>query len=357
MNTQRRAIEEAATHWLVLHDAGLSPEQEEEFSRWREANPDHAEVYRELRRTWMKLDRMRESALAPWLAAELDEISSPRPMWPVFSRVRSVVFTTAAAALVVVGLALRTSSENQAAFTTVAATEIGGVKTIDLPDHSLVRLNTNSAVRVDYRGQERRVTLVRGEAFFSVAKNPARPFFVRAAGVDVRAVGTAFNVRLRPEHVEVVVTEGKVRVNDVTQGHSVIGRAPAESTYAAANRDLLVAGESLLVPSTVSPESAPTVVAPAALAPTEIDRVLAWRDQRLVFSSTPLGEIVAEFNRYNRRQLIIANAELARRRFGGAFQANDPGTFVQLLQTTGVLAEERESGTVLRAAPVDPQSH
>jgi transmembrane sensor len=79
-----------------------------------------------------------------------------------------------------------------------------------LPDGSRVELKDGSEVVVQYSASERRVKLTGGEAHFTVWKDKTRPFIVNAAGVEVRAVGTAFNVRLEAKSVEVLVTEGRV---------------------------------------------------------------------------------------------------------------------------------------------------
>jgi transmembrane sensor len=81
----------------------------------------------------------------------------------------------------------------------------------------------------------------------------------------------------------------------------------------------------------------------------EIERSLAWQGQRLVFESAPLSTIIAEFNRYNRQQLVIADADLGARLFGGTFVATDPSTLVELLRTSyNVVTEERGEQMVLR---------
>ena len=83
---------------------------------------------------------------------------------------------------------------------------------IALADGSIVELNRDSEVLPQFTRTERRVILLKGEAHFSVTKDPTRPFIVRAGHVDVRAVGTAFNVLVQSDAVQVSVTEGKVRV-------------------------------------------------------------------------------------------------------------------------------------------------
>lgn len=227
----------------------------------------------------------------------------------------------------------------------VVVTEVGGFRRYELPDGSVATLNTDSRIEVGYTESERRVALVRGEAHFEVMKDKVHPFIVSAGGVDVRAVGTAFNVRYRAEGVEVMVTEGKVAVagpeapKAVTQGDvtPVKGEA-AEPLY-------LIAGERTVV--SLAPDQPPAPV--VTVAPSEIKQALAWQERRLEFEETPLALMVEEINRYNRTKLVIADPRLAGRTFGGSFPSGDYEAFVRLLeQNFGVVAERRSDEIRLR---------
>ncbi|HLP26553.1 MAG TPA: FecR domain-containing protein, partial [Acidobacteriota bacterium] len=194
---------------------------------------------------------------------------------------------------------------------------------------------------------ERRIELLRGEAHFDVAKNPARPFIVAANHVAVRAVGTAFNVRLRDDAVDVLVTEGKVQVNDTVKGASLLPAAPDR-----AGAPLLVQGERVRVSLVTETEkSAPPVVAISEVAAVEMRRALAWQERRLEFEDLPLTDVVAEFNRYNQTKLVIADPALHAKRFSGTFRADAYEPFVRLLEENfGVATERNAHGIELRAA-------
>ncbi len=101
-------------------------------------------------------------------------------------------------------------------FNTIAATAVGAQRELPLPDGSRVVLNTETEIAVAYTPAERRLELRRGEAHFIVTKDSARPFVVSVDGVAIRAVGTTFNIRRRGDTADVLVTEGRVRVLDVT---------------------------------------------------------------------------------------------------------------------------------------------
>lgn len=327
--------EQAALEWVVRHDRGLTAEDAREFAAWLEVDASHRGLFEEFGGTWTLMrqaPRLPVTDASP--AAHAAEYTSSA------RRSRSLFWVplAAAAALTLGYFQWQRSHPTSESI----ATEVGASRQWQLADGSRVRLNTDSVLVTDFTATERRVRLQRGEAFFEVAKNPTRPFIVEAAGVTVRAVGTAFNVRLGPDDVDVLVTEGQVRVATVAPS-----AAPARPPLAE-----ISAHERVVVPLA-------SVAAPAAAAPPvarvpadEAARRLAWQDGRLDFFDTPLGEMVAEFNRYNRHQLTIADPVLAGVRFGGAFRPDDRAGFVRALrQNFGVQVEERENQTLLRPAP------
>lgn len=332
-------IEEAAAAWLVERDQGFAPGRELEFEQWLRADARHGAVLAALAETWTMLGESR----AP--AGHDVESERPRSWWRPL--------TLAAAVLAVAGLggwhAVRSAlARTQAPFTLTAATDVGLLRKVSLPDGSIVQLNTDSAVDVRFDAGVRRVRLLRGEAHFSVAKNSARPFIVNAAGVDVRVVGTVFNVRLRPESVDVLVTEGRVQVAPPPAPPAPPAAEPATG-HALSPLSEVKAGQKTSV-ALAAP--APRPVAPVAVTSTEIRQALAWQARRLDFDATPLREIVAEINRYNRHKLIVADAQLDEQRFGGSFPASDYATFVRMLEVDfGVVAERRETQTLLRLKP------
>lgn len=208
-----------------------------------------------------------------------------------------------------------------------------------LPDGSRIELKEGTKVVVQYSDRERRVKLTGGEAQFSVWKDATRPFVVEAGGIEVRAVGTVFNVRLADRAVEVLVTEGRVKVN----------REPLTATSGGSVAEvMLAAGEQTAVPLAVDAVTSAPVVVPATSE--QISDSLAWQTPRLQFFETPLAEAVAEFNRLNRAQIVIGDAALGTRPIGGTFRPDNVEGFVRLLETTlDVRAEQRgENETVLR---------
>jgi transmembrane sensor len=339
-------IEEEAAEWIALRYAGLSPERAEALGQWLAADPRHEAIFRELEQTWEMLDKVGERHPARASAPDPD-VLAPASVAPVArSRGRWIAPVLAAAAAVAVAfLGPWRAAGPELDYADEASTTVGHLTNLDLPDGTKVRLNTDSRIEVRYTATERRVLLLKGEAHFTVASNPARPFLVEARGMAVRAVGTAFNVRMHEETVEVLVTHGKVAVLDRPAAPSAPPVPPSPE------RPLLVAGDRAVIPVVTVESSARGPVAVSRLETQEIERALAWQDRRLEFEAVPLREIVAEFNRYNRHQLVVEDDALAERRFGGSFRADAPDVFVRLLQTRFGLQVEQRSGTTLLREP------
>lgn len=359
------AIERAAAEWALRVQSGLRSDEQRDFEAWLRGDARHPALFAEASETSRLLDRLRDPALAadpvapfevPFAAAASaeDDAGAGIDDLRASGRGRWLLPASLVAAAAVVALAASIGARFSAtrdSYTQSFATAVGASRTVHLPDGSVMRLNTDSAVEAIYTSAGRRVRLERGEAFFSVAKNPRRPFRVDAGGVSVRAVGTAFNVRVRPESVEVLVKEGKVSVNQPAV-LPVSARATAVATAGvAAPAHFVAAGEQATV--SLSPqdshESPPVVV--AAVAAPRLENALAWQEGRLEFTDTPLTDVVAEFNRYNRHSLAIGDLSLGAEPFGGTFAANGYEAFVEVLeQSFGVAAERRGHTTILRRA-------
>lgn len=328
-------IETAAAAWLSLRDRGMNAAQTEEFVRWLQQDPRHAAVFAELDRVWKDFDRLAAVPVDDSVEADCD-LLAPRSRPQRHHTLTWTLISVAAAVTVLLLIA----SQIRVPRATVE-TAVGGFHKLDLPDGSVVQLNTDTAIETRFTATERRVQLIRGESFFTVAHDPARPFIVTSGRVSVRAVGTAFNVRQRDSAVEILVTNGRVEVDDAREGRSLLvaGDAPAGPPVLVAGERVTVAVEALRsdtanVASTVASVSAP-----------EIRRALAWQERRLEFDAIPLAEVASEFNRYNRRKLVIGDPLLAAKRFSGTFRADSYESFVQLLEAdfdVAVTRNERE---------------
>jgi transmembrane sensor len=213
----------------------------------------------------------------------------------------------------------------------VYSTGVGEQRRIVLADGSSVELNTRTKIRVDFGSGSRNVYLQEGEAFFSVAKETARPFRVFSHAAVVRALGTQFNVYAPQNDTIVTVLEGRVAVT-ARDGLSAPKALPVE----------VEAGRT----ARVEPEK------PTTVATTRPDTAIAWRQRRLVFENEPLAGVAAEFNRYNVQQLIVSDETLAARRISGTFDPNKPDDLVGFLTQHGeVRADTAADRIVLSASP------
>lgn len=162
------------------------------------------------------------------------------------------------------------------------------------------------------------------------------------------AVGTAFSVSVDQEAVSVLVTEGKVRLDETSTETQV-------DNPATVLRELsqLIAGQKAVMSIMAPPVNDPLPTAPALqvcdVTPAEIERALSWKGLRLEFVDMSLGDVVTEFNRYNVRKLVIADVDTAAIVVGGNFRADNIDTFVRLLDTGfGVGAKINGNQIVLR---------
>ncbi len=205
-----------------------------------------------------------------------------------------------------------------------------------LSDGSVVQLREGAEIAVAFEDGYRRVILKRGDAHFQVTKNPRRPFIVVAAGLEVRAVGTAFGVQLGQQAVEVLVTEGRVAVE----------QGAATASEAAELLVVLDAGTHVMIGTTPDPENKPAVT---ALTSEQIDERMAWRVPRLDLSGTPLDVVIALFNQYGHANFVLVDPALGRLRLSGVMRVDHPELLVRVVERDlGIRAERRDSGeTVL----------
>lgn len=328
-----QALAEQASLWLARRDRGLTPAEQDDYMQWIVADPRHAEAMMQHAAAFERMMHLYE--WQPWHTTEGNpDLFAPRRRVRWWPWAASVVLAAAAA----VGLSFIYSWHAPAAPAVTSYLQVN--ERLALPDGSRVELKDGSRIVVQYSDRERRVKLTGGEAQFSVWKDATRPFVVEAGGVEVRAVGTVFNVRLEERAVAVLVSEGRVKVN--REPLAVGAAEPAAEV-------LVAAGEQTAVPLAVAAvSSAPVVVVPAT--PEQIGQSLAWQTPRLQFFETPLAAAVAEFNRLNRFQIVLGEAELGSRPIGGTFRPDNVEGFVRLLETTLDVRSDRRGDheTVLR---------
>jgi transmembrane sensor len=336
--TESAASVDAAAWFARQRVAPLSNRAAAEFETWLKADPTHAAAWSELERLWDHVDTVRNDprilAIREAARRRADTALRGRAAW------RSAA---AVAAALVMGVAFwwtqkgppaaasvgptvshtRPSPSSAAPLIREASTQVGERSLLVLADGSTVTLNTASAVRADYTGTERRLTLIRGEAFFDVAKDPSRPFVVTAGSREVIAVGTAFNVRLQDRRVRVILVEGKVRV------------VPTMPLGSSAPAVTMTAGSAFVADDKGTER----------VEPVDASRATSWRSGKLVFDGERLADVVAEMNRYSRETLEIADRGLENRKVSGVFEPTEGHAFAKALEAYGIVRASQVDAT------------
>lgn len=300
--SRREAVRQAAALWVVrLDDPSCSAADRAAFEAWRAESHENEATFEREAVAWARLDRLR--AMRPGAERPDRDLLAPdrRLTLPKFSQsswARGMA-ATAAAAVVVTGVMTFGGG-------TAYATAIGERRVVVLSDNSRIELNTNSKVVVRYRKGVREVKLIRGEAVFEAAKD-SRPFLIKAAEAVMHAdAGAEMAVRLRSDGAAVTVKRGAVALDP----------EPTERK----DELRLTAGVAAIYSSAGSRSR--------AVSDSEIDRALAWRQGAIALNGQSLEQAVAEFNRYNRQQISIADPSISGLRLAGYFQTTEPRSFV-----------------------------
>lgn len=320
-----REIDDQAAEWAAKTEYGqLSATDEAALDRWLSADPRHLGAFAKARAVTVHMRRAK--ALGPEFDpsgfSEQAETSTNFVAKNV-SRRRFVVnsgIAASVAALGVGGIAWRIWGRK------TYSTTIGETRIVPLQDGSVVTLNTNTEVAVNYTKRRRDIDLIQGEALFDVAKDKQRPFVVAADGTMVQALGTSFTVALLEDQpVKVLVREGVVEIRrpDTLQATPVVAHAETRA---------------------VAPKNAP--IRAAKVDQSEITRELSWRIGRLAFEGETLGQAAAEFARYSDTRIIIDDPEIAQETITGLYVSNDPVGFSRAVALSLGLQARLESGEI-----------
>jgi transmembrane sensor len=334
-------IECEAADWLARRDSGNWSEADAQaFADWQNECTAHRIAVIRLQTTWQRADRLQalgagvprgqipapgswnlspffergQRAAAPVESSTAETAACDTPAPPLRPKTRffGIRSARAWAAMLVLAVGIASAGYFLAYDPDTYRSDIGAIKVMSLSDGSKVTLNTNTVIHVRFSSGTRRIDLERGEAFFEVARNPARPFVVSAAGEYVIAVGTKFSVFRREADTRVVVTEGKVKVEDFNGGAAV---GPATELPAGSIAQVGAAG---------------VLVKQGSIA--EAEAYTNWRSGYITLNDTELAIAVAEFNRYNRKQLVIGDPSIATLRVGGNLRAANVDAFVRVLE-------------------------
>jgi transmembrane sensor len=296
--TQTLHIEETAAAWLARRDGGRwSPADDDALAAWLDQDVAHRVAFLRLESVWVRADRMAALHAPSW---------SVRPRVAPRRWVMAPLILGAAAAGVFVVVLMTLKPEVRDTY----KTGVGERRVVAMADGSTVELNTKTNISVGSGADRRSVRLDGGEAWFEVAHDPKHPFVIQVGDRQVTVLGTKFSIRRDGDKVEVVVAEGKVRVEDPRQPerHPAVLATPQQMVLA---------------------DAAGTLVAP--ISAERLTSELAWRRGVLMFDGVPLREVAGEFNRYNKKQIAV-DAKVADVRIGGSFEATNIDGFARLLR-------------------------
>ncbi len=251
----------------------MSLDERQAFDAWR-TDPLHQAALNRMHEVWGEL-------------AAVGSVASRTDHRPIRRHRR-----TAIAAVLVLGVTGLTLGAGWRLHQPSAMTGVGEQRSQELPDGSILALNVVTKARYDINARERLVHLSEGEATFVVHKDPERPFLVRAAGYEVRAVGTAFNVRNRDHSLDVAVKEGVVQVRRLAGNDKPV---------------FLRAGQRLQIRDTAHLAQTPLKI--SEISPGAVDE---WRQRVLTYEDTSVDQIVQDVNRFYERPLA-ADVDLGRR--------------------------------------------
>jgi transmembrane sensor len=326
--TEVERIESTAADWLARRDSGTWTEADaQKLEAWIAESIAHRVAWLRLSSVWQRSDRLGALRTPPPIPTPTPA-PAPQPARPASRLPRFSLQRIAAGMLVAVaGTAWLGWQYAQEARGQHYATAVGARQSVALPDGSKLTLNTATQVRTAVNGSGRKVWLDAGEAYFDIAHDKAHPFVVIAGDRRITVLGTRFLVRRQGEQVNVTVEEGRVQIASATPDAK-----STEPTVLTRNQAAVTHADNVLVISK---------------APKQVDDELRWREGKLVFDQTTLGDAAAQFNRYNTRQLVIADPAIAQVRIGGSFDANNMSGFVALLKQGFGLAA-LDSGNEIR---------
>ncbi len=308
--------EQAAAWFCELSDGPRSRRRQREFVRWLKASPQHIEAFlaiamleRDLAELPIELDHAvrlaGEAAGSVPLAVGGETAAAPPRRRRRGAGWLAAAVAAGCAAAAALWLVPGPSGDPGPV---VHRTDYGEQRSLALGDGSIVTLNTLSEVAVRFGSDVRHVELVSGEAMFDVARDPRRPFVVETGAVRLSVLGTRFSVYRKRDSVRLAVLEGVVRATP--PGH------PEAQVLVHAGEGAIASGDGTIRRNDRI----------------DLERALAWTERRLVFDAVPLKDVVAEFNRYNRRPLIVQDPGLADREITSVFFANDVSALVAFLE-------------------------
>ena len=357
----RNIVKQEAVEWLIRLDSDAKPTTKElnDLREWLSRSPVHREELNSLNAFW-------SNNVLTELMVPLDQglrrrrvLLAPIAFFSHYWRGISGLAVAAVCALMLLNVWFSPNAMTEA--NGIYLTAVGQQKSLTLPGGSLVVLNTNSQIEVAYSKQYRNIRLLQGEAYFEVAEDPEHPFRVYAGAGRVQAIGTAFNVHLREDGLNVFVTEGKVALASLgvsralPEDYLIAGnqeRSPVIDTYLNTESEelgTLEAGQSVTIDKELSSSDSietarqELIDSVDTVDKRELDRRQSWRNGLLVFSGETLEQVVEEISRYTTVSIEIADSKVRQIQIGGRFKTGDIDNMFSALEANFGLEVNRLS--------------
>ena len=332
LDALQRVDQEAAAWVSRLISGPLTEAEGEALREWCRKNLRHSERLVEFADLWDELEVM---AVLAELIPRDEVVPRSKHRFPFTvpwsAGIAAATFIALTIVLLAYGLLPGPVSAPGA---NLISTAVGESKRIDLADGSKLTLNTHTELMVAYSETARRVDLRSGEASFQAAKDASRPFVVSAAGVLVTAVGTAFNIEISDDRVDVLVTEGVVSIERElfsrrTSDGDISTRAPR---LVAGERAAIFRHDEQIDVDRIDEE--------------QIEHQLAWQNQRLIFTGEAMVDVIAELSRYTHQKFVFEDDQAKSIRVGGYFSSADINQVIDILSANFDLAVELRDGVV-----------
>ena len=309
---------QAAAWFTLMQSADVSAAERQELRDWLSEHPDHQESYRQIELVWQTVGELSGTvegsalrrSVEPLSARLISFISTPVAM--IKSLVPAPKYAMAFA-LVCVAVGVLLLPKPTAPIITHYSTEVGELRTITLADSSEITLSAKSQISTRISDVERSVDLISGEAFFDIAKDRQKPFFVTVNNVAVEVVGTQFNVQKVRDVVSVAVLEGVVNVF----GENGVITAIPDAVLTAGQKIVKASGQAFEAVLNV-PHS----------------DLGAWRLGRLIYTDVALADVVADAGRYFDGKIILQSQDLADVKVTMTLRTDQVGQLPQMLAQT-----------------------
>lgn len=328
---------EAAVWVTRLHGPQRTRQMEQECLAWQQRSAAHREAFERCTDTWEGVPRV--TLASAFVASQSQAGRGGGGFWHLGT------LRWASAAALVLAVIAGTAGYEHWRDRGVYATGVGEQQLVVLDDGTRMTLNTDTQLRVDLEAKRRAVSIRRGEALFEVAKDPLRPFVVRAGGSEVVAIGTVFEVRYAPQAgggkdaLAVTLIEGRVALQPVAGASGV---APAHAVRMTAGDRVRLSGSQFGPDQSVKPE----------LDRPNLEQVVAWKRSEAVFDDVSLVDAVSEMNRYSRTPItLLQPSGFVNMRVSGVYRTGDTAGFATAVAALHGLQVQQRDGRLELSKP------